>query len=54
MFLQLEKGWKTIALDLQGRNRVTDIENGLVDTSRAKDRMGRVGREALTYIHYHV
>lgn len=54
MFLQLEKGWKTIALDFQDRNRVTDIEYRLVDTSRAKDRVGRVGREALTYIHYHV
>lgn len=54
MFLQLEKGWKTTALDLQGRNRVADIENGLVGTSRAKERVGRIGREALTYTHYHV
>lgn len=37
MFLQLEKGWKTTALDLQGRNRLADIENGLVGTRQRRE-----------------
>ena len=38
---------------LQGRNRVADIENGLVDTA-GREMVGRIERVALTYIHYHV
>ena len=38
---------------LQGRNRDADIENRLVDTAR-EERVVRIEKVALVYIHYHV
>ena len=43
---------------MQGRNRDTDVKKGLVDGGgrgqEGKDRVGRIGRIALKYIHYYV
>ena len=34
------------------RNKDADVENGLDDTGRGKDKLGRSERVAWTYIHY--
>ena len=39
---------------LQCRNKDADVKNGLVDTGRGKERLGRSERVALTYIRYHM
>ena len=36
---------------LQGRNTAADVGNGLKDTGRGKERVGRIQRVALIYIH---
>ena len=38
---------------MQGRNEVTDTENGHASTVKEGEG-GRTGRVVLTYIHYHV
>ena len=38
----------------QDRNKDADVENGLEDTGRAKGKLGRSERVALTYIHYQI
>ena len=35
-----------------GRNKDTDVENGLEDMGKGKGKLGQSGRVALTYIRY--
>ena len=44
---------KMVLMNLgQDRNKDADIENGLEDTGRGKDKLGRSERVALTYMHH--
>ena len=44
---------KTVLKNLgAGRNKDTDVENGLEDMGRGKGKLGRSERVAWTYIHY--
>ena len=52
MGLQLTLSITKTNIHLQSRNRDTDIENKRVHEEGKEDRVGRIRRLGLTYIHY--
>ena len=39
---------------MHGKNRDTDVENGLIDTAEEKERVGQIERVSMPHRHHHV